>query len=109
MTRDNDTSSTTALCVPVPRRDGESLGDIALSPAEFTVLPNHTVHTKNIKSTVFDLYSVGANEARPTKPFICTIRLHSSLHPPVDLPALFDDGAMISALSYSKYLHWLTY
>ncbi len=49
------------------------------------------------------MYSVGAHSSSHCKPFLHSITLLSTTSNPIQLNALFDDGAMISAMSMNVY------
>ncbi len=87
----------------VPGCEEVSSRDVALHPAEAMSYPDTSDVTTASQSTVIDIYSVGACNSQPSQPFLHAITLLSSCHQPHSIQALFDDGAMISAMSYSVY------
>jgi hypothetical protein len=83
--------------------------DFIPEPADYSIhlhVPN--VHDMNIDSAIIDLYAVRSEsheaQQKGVKPFIHQVRLHGLGKEIVEVWGLFDNGAMVDAMSTKTYL-----
>ena len=90
-------------------RDRVGHEDFMSEPADYSIhlhVPN--VHDMNIDSAIIDLYTVRpeSHEAQQkgVKPFIHQVKLHGVGDEIIDVWGLFDNGAIVDAMSTKTYL-----
>jgi len=83
--------------------------DLPSEPANLSIqlrVPN--VHDTNIEYTIIDLYAVHPEshntQRRGVKPFIHQIKLHGPRKETTHVWSLFDNGALVDAMSTKMYL-----
>lgn len=90
-------------------RDRVGHEDSFTEPADYSAhihIPN--VHDMDMEYTIVDLYAVHPEshitQKKEVKPFIHQIKIHGLHNEAVQVWGLFDNGAMVDAMSTSMYL-----
>ena len=90
-------------------RDRVGHEDMNSKPADYSIhlhVPN--VCDKDIEYTIIDLYAVGPEarkaQEKGVKPFIHQVKLHGLEGERIEVWGLFDNGAMVDAMSTTTYL-----